>query len=324
MIRAAIERAWYSGRGWTALLLPLAWLYGAVVAIRRVAYARGWLASRHPGVPVLIVGNITVGGTGKTPLVAELAARARARGRRPGIVTRGYGGRAGERPQRVTAGADVRVVGDEPLLLARHAACPVMVSPDRVAAAEVLVSEAGVDCILSDDGLQHYRLRRDAEVVVRDGGRGDGNGWLLPAGPLREPVWRMRLADLSLTQGAAGDFRLCPGAWRRVDGVDQQRPFASLAGQRAHAVAGIGDPARFFAMLTAAGIEVLTHPFSDHHAFQPAELAFEDDLPVLMTEKDAVKCAAFAAPDWWYVPVAATFTAEAETAVDALLDRWLA
>ncbi len=324
MIRTAIERAWYAGPGWTALLLPLAWLYGAVVAVRRAAYARGWLASRHPGVPVLIVGNITVGGTGKTPLVAELAARARGRGRRPGIVTRGYGGRTGDRPQRVTADADVRVVGDEPLLLARHGDCPVMVSPDRIAAAEALVSDAGVDCILSDDGLQHYRLRRDAEIVVRDGLRGEGNGWLLPAGPLREPARRMRSVDMTLTQGQVGDFHLRPGDWRRVDGADEHRPFASLSGQRAHAVAGIGDPARFFAMLTAAGIEVMPHAFADHHAFRPAELAFDDDMPVLMTEKDAVKCAAFARPGWWYVPVTATFTDETDAAVEVLLDRWLA
>lgn len=323
-MRTAIERAWYAGRGWTALLLPLSLLYGAVIAFRRAAYSSGWLASRHPGVPVLVVGNITVGGTGKTPVVAELAARARARGRRPGIVTRGYGGRPGDRPYRVTVDADAGLVGDEPLLLARRAACPVMVSPDRVAAAEALVSDVGVDCVLSDDGLQHYRLRRDAEIVVRDGARGEGNGWLLPAGPLREPVCRIRSTDLALTQGPEGDFRLCPGDWRRVDGAGEQRPFASLAGQRAHAVAGIGDPARFFDMLTAAGIEVMPHPFADHHAFGPAELAFDDDVPVLMTEKDAVKCVAFAASNWWYVPVTATFTAETDAAVEALLDRWLA
>lgn len=322
-MQAALERAWYRrGSGWTAALLPLAWLYGAVVRLRRLAYARGWLASTHPGVPVIVVGNLTVGGTGKTPLAAALATRLAERGRRPGIVSRGYGGRAGDVPQAVAADADPAELGDEPVLLARRAGCPVAVCRRRAPAARYLVCEHGVDVIVADDGLQHYALARDAEIAVRDAARGYGNGWLLPAGPLREPLSRLKSVDLELVQGAGGDFGLAGDQAVPVAG-GAARPLSDFAAAAVHAVAGIGDPERFFAMLRAAGLRPIPHPFPDHHRYTAADLAFGDDAAVLMTEKDAVKCTAFAEPRHWYVPVTARLEAAAATRLDSLLERVL-
>jgi tetraacyldisaccharide 4'-kinase len=285
---------------------PLAALYGAVVRLRRFGYRRGWLRSEKLPVPVIVVGNLTVGGTGKTPLTIALAEALRARGRRPGVVSRGYGGSRreplllGERPVAAE-------VGDEPCLI-RASGVPVAVGRDRPAAARLLL-EAGCDVLLADDGLQHYRLARDVEICVIDGARRFGNGRLLPLGPLREPLSRLRGVDFRVCNGGdAGDgevpMRLEGGVARALaDGREQ--PLAALRGQRVHAVAGIGHPRRFFDSLRAQGIEVIEHPFADHHAFAPAELAFGDDLPLLMTAKDAVKCRGFARDGWWSVPVRA-------------------
>ncbi len=263
-------------------------------------------------VPVIVVGNIAVGGTGKTPFVIWLVERLREWGWRPGVISRGYGGSAPQYPFAVCADSDPSHCGDEPLLIARRCECPVVVAPDRVAAARALLAQSAVDVIVADDGLQHYRLGRDLEICLVDGARGLGNAALLPAGPLREPPQRLREVDLVVANGPGwDDAALRPlrmqlhseQAHNLLSGAAQ--PLAAFRGRRVHAVAGIGRPARFFEMLRAAGIDAIEHPFADHHAYVPAELAFGDALPVLMTEKDAVKCGAFAAPAWWAVPVCA-------------------
>jgi tetraacyldisaccharide 4'-kinase len=306
---------WYRERPRASLLQPLAWLYAALVALRQRAYAVGLARSARAGKPLVVVGNLTVGGTGKTPLVIWLAQALAAAGLRVGIVARGYGGRREDRtPRRVSAGSRWQEVGDEPLLIARRTGCPTVVGIDRLAAARALVAE-GVDLIVADDGLQHLHLARDFEIVVIDGARGFGNGLLLPAGPLREPLGRLLQVDAVVVNGSATHGSLAVALPRtvfamRLEGSEavsvaagQRRPLGAFRGARVHGVAGIGNPQRFFAELRAQGMEVIEHAFPDHHAFTAAELAFADDRPVLMTEKDAVKCTSFADPRLWYVPV---------------------
>lgn len=293
-------------------LLPLAALFAAVAAVRRLAYRRGWLAVERVPVPVIVVGNISVGGTGKTPLLVALAECLRGAGHRPGIVARGYGGRSRDWPRAVDAQADPAEVGDEPVLLAGRRICPVFVGPDRVAAARALLA-AHPDCdlLLADDGLQHYRLGRDVEVVVVDGRRRFGNGWPLPAGPLREPSSRLAAADFVVVNGAApgaGEWRmdLVGDTAHALDDPARTRPLAAFRGRPLHALAGIGDPGRFFAALAAAGLDCVPHAFPDHHAYAAADLAWARGGTLLMTEKDAVKCRRLGLrDDAWYLPVSA-------------------
>ena len=323
MLRAPeLERVWYGGQPPGIGLLLLASLYGVLAALRRALYRAGLLRRVRLPLPVLVVGNLGVGGTGKTPLTIALVEALRARGWRPGVVSRGYGGRVA-RPQRVAAGADPAAVGDEPCLIAARTGAPMAVGRDRIAAAHLLQEEGAVDVLIADDGLQHYRLCRDVEICVIDGQRRFGNARLLPAGPLREPPARLATVDFRVCNGgdpAPGEvpMRLVPGAVRRLDGTET-RALAAFAGQRVHAVAGIGHPARFFALLRAHGIEVQEHAFPDHHAFRPDDLAFGDTAPVLMTEKDAVKCRAFVTPSLWSVAVDAQLPAAFFDAVAARL-----
>lgn len=319
-LAVAIQARWY-GRRPIAVLRPLAALYWTVIALRRRAYRRGWLAVERVSRPVLVIGNLSVGGSGKTPLVLAVIERARALGLRPGVVSRGYGGESAEYPVVVTADTTPAVAGDEPVLIARRTGVPVVVAPDRVAAAHRLIAEADVDVIIADDGLQHYRLARDAEIAVIDARRGYGNGALLPAGPLREPISRLRTVDLECVQGEARDFWLDAGAARALaDGA--LRPLAEFAATPVHAIAGIGEPARFFDMLTEAGLDVMPHAAPDHHRYRPADLAFGDAYPILMTEKDAVKCTGFASSAaLWSVPVETCLAPACAAAIDALLQR---
>ncbi len=312
-----LTRLWYGeGAGAAPLLRGLSWIYGAVVRVRSRAYAAHWLRSHQVGKPVIVVGNLTVGGTGKTPLVAWLAERLSQRGLRVGIVSRGYG-RSFDEPHLVAPDSNWREVGDEPLLLRRRTGCLTMVGRERVAAARALVAH-GVDVIIADDGLQHLRLSRDFEIVVVDGTRGFGNGRLLPAGPLREPASRLLRADATVVNGrpehrslqeagltASPSMAMVAGNACRLDDGAPEQSLERFRGQRAHAVAGIGNPSRFFRDLRERGIDVIEHPFPDHHPFVESELEFGDRLPVLMTEKDAVKCREFAASRLWYVPISA-------------------
>jgi tetraacyldisaccharide 4'-kinase len=305
-MRRWLEAVWYGEGTGGSLLRPLGALFAALVGLRRRLFAAGVLPRRDVGAPVIVVGNINVGGTGKTPLTLWLARRLAERGRRPGIVSRGYGGDPGPRPLRVEAGSDPDRVGDEALIFARHAGCPVYVHPDRVAAARAAVA-AGADVVLSDDGLQHYRLARDVEIAVIDFDRGLGNRRCLPAGPLREPPERLDTVDQVFSQGLTGidhaiGFTLRPeGAVNLADG--SRRELGDFAGQAVYAIAGIGNPARFFRMLRDAGLKVIDHPLTDHAEPSKEELDPPDTLPVFMTEKDAVKVADRAGRRHWYVPV---------------------
>jgi tetraacyldisaccharide 4'-kinase len=302
-----LERQWYSSSPWQVLLWPLSALFRCLVAMRRLLYRISLLPGYHLPVPVIVVGNLTVGGAGKTPLVLWLVEFLRAQGYRPGIISRGYGSRA-RRPQSVTASSDPALAGDEPVLLARRAQCPVWIGARRADVARALL-KARPDCniLISDDGLQHYALLRDVEIVVVDGQRRFGNGHLLPAGPLREPVSRMKLADAVVVNG--GD--IAPGEYAmRLTGTNFRRlrepanaTAADFSGKRLHAVAGIGHPPRFFAYLRQLGLEVIEHAFPDHHAYQPHELQFDNADAILMTEKDAVKCSAFAPEHCWMLAV---------------------
>jgi tetraacyldisaccharide 4'-kinase len=311
-----LDRYGYSLNLVAVLLWPLSLLFGAVVRVRRLLYQKGILKSEGVSIPVVVVGNISVGGTGKTPLVARLVELLREAGYKPGVVSRGYGGQSVEWPQHVTADSDPRQVGDEPVLLARHCRCPVVVGPDRVAAARALFDTCDCNVILSDDGLQHYHLRRDIEIAVVDGFRRLGNAACLPAGPLREPPSRLRDVDFVVGNGAArgGEYLM---SLRGETAVNLGDPGISstLAGFRdgtVHAVAGIGDPGRFFEHLRHARLRLIEHPFPDHHAFRAEDLHFREDLPVLMTEKDAIKCRTLAPDGCWYVPVSAQLDPEFE------------
>jgi tetraacyldisaccharide 4'-kinase len=313
MLAAALQARWYADAPAPLLLRPLAALYARIATRRR---ARLQQAAVRVALPVIVVGNIAVGGTGKTPMTIWLIERLRAWGWRPGVVSRGYGGRAPRYPYAVTTASDPAHCGDEPLLIARRSGCPVVVDPDRVAAARALTARGDVDIIVADDGLQHYRLARDLEIGVVDGVRGLGNRALLPAGPLREPATRLQDLDLVVVNGAGWNEPLLRPLHMELQATrslsmagDATRPLQDFRAQPVHAVAGIGHPPRFFATLRAAGIDVREHPFADHHRFTAADLDFGDALPVLMTEKDAVKCAPFAQPRWWAVPVDAVLSA---------------
>lgn len=287
-------------RAWA--LLPLSALFAAVGALRRAAFNRGWLRSTHVGVTTVIVGNINVGGSGKSPLLISLVKLLQRQGLRVGVVSRGYGGRDNARAQQVLPDSLPGEVGDEAVMLARRCDCPVVVCADRVAAASELLRLQPVDVILSDDGLQHYALRRDIEIAVVDAARGLGNGWLMPAGPLREPGWRLDTVDYVVKNGDPSGFELEPTGLHALLGP-QRRELASLRDRRVHAVAGIGHPQRFFEALRRRGIEVVEHAFGDHHQFQRSDFRFDAELPIVMTEKDAVKCASLGLKDAWFVPV---------------------
>lgn len=265
---------------------------------------------------MIVVGNLTVGGSGKTPLVIRLIELLQEIGHRPGIISRGYKGQAKDWPRSVSPCSDPGEVGDEPVLLARRCGCPVMVGPDRIAATQALLKTHHCDIIVSDDGLQHYRLNRDLEIAVIDGNRRLGNGFCLPAGPLREPRWRLRSVDFVVGNGTAqkGEYLMILEGERAINLVDPSVT-CSLAGFRGaliHAIAGIGDPSRFFRYLQERGIRTVEHPFPDHHPFVASDLEFGDDLPVLMTEKDAVKCRKLASDSCWYVPVRAQLDTDLE------------
>lgn len=313
----ALERAWYAPRRALWLLWPLHALMRALVTLRRALYRCGLKRSEGIDAPVIVIGNITVGGAGKTPLVLAVVEYLRAQGWRPGIISRGYKATVTNFPHRVLAADDAARCGDEPLLLAQRSDVPVFIDPDRVRAARA-ARAAGCDIIVSDDGLQHYRLRRDIEIHVLDAVRQLGNGWLLPAGPLREPASRLREVDLRVGNGAAFPGIAEHAMHLQLDALhalhgEGRAALADWRGRRVHAVAGIGNPERFFQALRQAGLDVEAHSFADHHAFSAADLPWRD-APILMTEKDAVKCRAVIrdapADNIWWLPVSAQLPEE--------------
>ncbi len=297
---------------------PASLLFRLAVFLRRLLYGLRLLHSARAGVPVIAIGNLTVGGTGKTPLAIHVAELLAAKGWSPAIVSRGYGGTV-RAPRGVTLASDPAEVGDEPVLMARRSGCPVWVGPDRAAVISALRhSHPDCDVVILDDGLQHYRLRRDLEIAVVDA-RAFGNGMMLPAGPLREPRTRLWTVDAVIAHGTdrvrGYAMRLEGQELHRATDARERRAVQSFAGERVHAVAGIGDPNRFFLHLAQLGVKAVPHPFPDHHPFRAADLEFGDAAPVLMTEKDAVKCKRFAKPQHWVLPVRAV--------PDSAFDDWL-
>jgi tetraacyldisaccharide 4'-kinase len=326
-VQSWLNRIWYERAVPPWWLLPPSLLYAAVSGSRRYLYSKHLLRSTRLSCPVVVVGNLSVGGTGKTPLVCWLVARLGERGYRPGVVTRGYGGSSTD-VRGVEPNDDPVVVGDEPILLARRTGVPVAVGRNRPAAAQLLLG-AGCDVIVSDDGLQHYALSRDCEVVVIDGDRRFGNGWLLPAGPLRESPSRLRGANAivvnggrALLEGALSMRLEAKSAVALFDG--RVMPLQAFAGRAVHAVAGIGNPERFFNMLRAHGIVVSGHPLTDHARIGAEEVVFADGKPVLMTEKDAVKCKNLADARHWYVPVSACFDGDESTTLLGIVTQSIA
>ncbi|MSR14628.1 MAG: tetraacyldisaccharide 4'-kinase [Gammaproteobacteria bacterium] len=320
-----INEIWYGRHPLAVALAPLGSLYRLSGKVRRHAYQNGLLKSYRAPVPVIVVGNLTVGGTGKTPLVIWLAGYLKSMGYRPGVLARGYGGRARQWPQQVRADSDPFAVGDEAVVIARRAQCPVAAGPDRRASAKALIEHANCDVLISDDGLQHYALERDIEIAVIDGVRRFGNGRCLPAGPLREPIARLREVDMIVTYGVAGrgEFSMKYVTTHAVNlnRRDRSMTLESLASEPVHALAAIGHPERFFTSLRSRGLRPITHAFPDHHRFRASDLAFGDGLPILMTEKDAVKCEAFAPARAWFVPATAEMLEVFATRLETLLAR---
>lgn len=321
--------AWYAGHPALALLRPLEALYRCVVTRKRARFVRGESTSYRAPVPVIVVGNITVGGTGKTPMILWLIEHCRRQGLKVGVVSRGYGAKPPQLPWRVQANQPAEQAGDEPLLIVQRSGVPLMIDPDRSRAVQALLASESLDLILCDDGMQHYRLARDLELVLIDAARGLGNGRCLPAGPLREPAERLHDADAVLFNGSRDDradgfgFCLQPSALVNLRSGERHALDHFPAGQRLHAVAGIGNPQRFFNTLLGLNWQPVPHPFADHAQFNAESLAFSPPLPLVMTEKDAVKCRAFAADDWWYLAVDAQPTAAFSTWFDNQLQRLL-
>lgn len=317
-IDARLQKLWYGEcrLNWLALLLPLSWMFGVLIFLRHGCYRLGLLKRYRLSKPVIVVGNLTVGGTGKTPIVIWLASILQNQGVHVGVITSGYGGKAKSWPQRVRPDSDPLLVGDEAVLIAGRTHAIVVSGPDRVAAGQLAIN-AGAEVLISDDGLQHYRLQRDCELVVVDGSRMFGNGYLLPAGPLREPINRLSRATMVLInqRGNVGAtsfpqphiiFRVVLGEMRSCV-THESRSLTYLKGQKIHVVTAIGHPHAFISALEALGINVNVHLHPDHAALTRSDIDFSDQLPVLMTEKDAVKCKHIADSRHWIVASAIEF-----------------
>ena len=304
-----LEELWYGRHPLSLLLAPLGWIYAALIMLRRLAYASGLLPVQRVGVPVIVVGNLTVGGTGKTPVVIWLAEFLTAHGHRPGIISRGYGGKAKKWPQQVRPDSSPLLVGDEPVLIARRTGCPVAVSPKRYIAAREILQYKDCDILLCDDGLQHLSLARDIEIAVIDGDRRFGNGRCLPAGPLREPAGRLKTVDMVISNGRPGKneylMEYIPDRLRSLTDDGLERELEDFRGREVHVVTGIGNPARFYSYLRKFEIRIIKHEFPDHYSYSSRDVKFNDEFPVVMTEKDAVKCREFADSRFWYLPVTA-------------------
>jgi len=330
-----VDRIWYGHSSMVGLLIPFSWFYEAILTSRAFLYRSGILKSRPVQAPVIIIGNITVGGTGKTPLTIWLAKALKRNGMSPAIVSRGYRGKVGATPVVAASDSDPNIVGDEAILLARESNCPVVVHPERVAAATKAI-EIGADIIIADDGLQHYKLARDFEIAVIDGHRGFGNGRLLPAGPLREKPVRLDTVDKVVVQRRARQsqevlrrssdrrpvyFDLKPTSIHRLDG-SETGDIADFAGRTVHAVAGIGNPERFFKSLESYGMIVKRHPLPDHASISPEDISFDDGIDVVMTAKDAVKCHFPAAGRCWCVGVDVEFeSGEGDMLLNQVLEK---
>ncbi|MDX5626569.1 MULTISPECIES: tetraacyldisaccharide 4'-kinase [unclassified Brenneria] len=308
-----IERIWSGRSPLYRLLIPLSLLYGLITFVIRQSYRRGWRKSWRAPVPVIVVGNLTAGGNGKTPLVIWLVEQLQRRGYRVGVVSRGYGGKADRYPLLVADDVTTAQAGDEPVLIYQRTGAPVAVAPVRRLAVEALLARYPLDAVITDDGLQHYALARDIELVVVDGIRRFGNGWWLPAGPMRERESRLASVDAVIVNG--GTARGGEIAMRLTSGMAINLLSGETCSlkqlQNVVAMAGIGYPRRFFTTLRDAGVSIAREAaFADHQSYQFEQLESltDDDQPLLMTEKDAVKCRSFARRNWWYLPVDAVLS----------------
>lgn len=311
-----ITRAWYEKKRWIWLLYPFSLLYSYLASVRKTQYLTGKKTVWHAPVPVVIVGNISVGGSGKTPLAITLVERLQEAGYQPGIVSRGYGAATTNFPHAVSVNDNPIDVGDEPLLLAQRAGCPVVIDPDRVSAAKFLLDQFDCDLLISDDGMQHYALGRDIEIAVVDAARGFGNNLCLPAGPLREPVDRLNQVDFIVYNGGINDtapvndtrsfsMHLRPCQFIALNDGQAISLDQWQGARKVHAVAGIGNPQRFFNTLRELGFDLIEHVFPDHHKFSLSDFSNLSDIPILMTEKDAVKVEADWLSNAWFLRVSA-------------------
>lgn len=316
-----IEAAWYRGDAWLWLLRPLEVLFRFFSWLRRWLYQAGVLHSYRAALPVVVVGNITVGGTGKTPVVIALVEALRSRGIRAGVVSRGYGATTDVFPHTITAQSNAAECGDEPLLIYSRTQAPCVVDPVRASAVRRLLEQFTVDVLISDDGLQHYALQRDLEIVLVDAARGFGNGFCLPAGPLREPTSRLNDVDYLLYRGGENTgnaVRYRALAWVNLATDEEREVDAFNAADALVAIAGIGQPRQFFDLLVELGLRFQSREFVDHHAYSAADFDQYAGRTILMTEKDAVKCRSLAGPDAWYLRIDALLPADVVDAVAAL------
>ena len=316
-----LSNAWYKNARWVRCLRPLSLIFGIFSTFRRCYYqnSRKTYTSKYP---LIVIGNIAAGGTGKTPLVIYLAQQLREKGFSPGIVSRGYGSKAASYPFAVTPQTNFREAGEEPLMMARHTQCPVIIDPDRVAAVKMLETRYPCDIIISDDGMQHYRLNRTLEIAVIDGQRGFGNGLLIPAGPLRETPERLDQVDIIVCNGDSthilpiNNYLMTLETTQLVHlinnkALDVRDPsLQEIKAKKVHALAGIGNPERFFISLCNCGFDIIRHIFRDHHFYSKQDITFKDGLDVVMTEKDAIKCREIASNSHWFLKVAARLPAE--------------
>jgi tetraacyldisaccharide 4'-kinase len=317
-----LSAAWYRGAWWLWLLRPLELLFRIAVRLRRTLYQWGVVKTYRAPRPVVVVGNITVGGSGKTPVVVALVEALGERGVQAGVVSRGYGARTGNFPRVLGADSTAQDCGDEPLLIYRRTGAPCVVSPSRVDAVQALLQQFPVDLIISDDGLQHYALDRDMEIALMDAAVGLGNRFCLPAGPLREPARRLESVDFSLERGGDGapvSYR--PDCLVRLDGTRELPPDPAVLGAEVYAVAGIGQPQQFADTLQELGFRPSLVSFPDHHSYRAGDLAGLDDRPIIMTEKDAVKCASFAGANSWFLRISAELPAQVVEAVVTLAEH---
>lgn len=324
-----IERIWSGKSALYLLLLPFSWLYGLIATLLRYSYKQGWKKSWRAPLPVVVVGNLTAGGSGKTPIVIWLVETLKQRGLRAGVVSRGYGGKAAKYPLVLDATTTTAEAGDEPVLIFQRTGAPVAVSPVRSDAVKALLAKHQLDVIVTDDGLQHYALQRDIEVVVIDGVRRFGNGWWLPAGPMRERAARLRTVDAVITNGGtpmANEIGMILDAGPAVNVLNGARcDVTSL--RNVVAMAGIGHPPRFFATLKNLGVNLHAEiAFADHQDYQSDQLKSlaVSGQTLLMTEKDAVKCRSFAEENWWYLPVNATISPIDTDALIGKIERVIA
>lgn len=309
------EKIWYGKEDSfvISILTPLSAVYKNIINFRHWLYKKNILKIHKLSVPVIVVGNITMGGTGKTPLVIALALWLKEKGLKPGIISRGYGGRSKNYPLLVKERSPSTEVGDEPLVIATRSQCPVIVDPNRVRGAQLLINEYNCDIIISDDGLQHSALGRDIEILVIDGERQFGNGHLFPAGPLRESVDRVQQVDFVISNGTEipNGYSMNYEYGNVTNLIDPSIKLEKEnASEEVFAFAGVGNPKRFFNELDRRGFKSRKHSFPDHYAFDSTDFAFTERTSVIMTEKDAVKCHGFAQPNFWYLPISARLPTE--------------